>query len=264
MNEGTITICQVSSCMSPSDGWFVCSRCGDVFVRTLGDIRWLLDELDTVISQQARYVSQASGKGSKTPLPFDVKASDTRAYLMGEISTSVRLLEEANHWTSGARTEVGAAAWLARSVSAVRLHPAGGEIVDGVMRWYAAAVRVIDRPAPRQYLGECRTDHEGNDCGGRIYGKAGRAEAACDTCGGVYQADELRAHLLRELDDRVCSAAEIARLSTYLGLELDRTQVRKRINQWHARRQLEVRRLGDDGSPQFRFGDALDLLGSTS
>jgi hypothetical protein len=260
MRDDRVTICQVASCMNPSDGWIVCRSCGDTFVRTLADTAWLLEELDTVITQQARYVSQSAGKSSETPMPFDVKAAETRAYLMGEIATSVRLIEDANGWTTTASTEVGAAAWLAHSVSAVRLHPLGGIIIDSVMRWYAAAIWAIDRPAQRQYLGECGTDPDGVACGGRIYGKAGKPEATCDTCGGIYQADELRAHLLKELDDKVCTAAEIAKLTTYLALDIDRTQVRKRINQWHTRNRIEAKRIDEDGTPSFRFGDALAML----
>lgn len=253
-----LTICEVASCDRPSDGWIVCATCGRHLSEVLNDMGWMLEELDNVITGQVRYVTEASAKSAETPMPFDPKASDTRAYLVGEISTSVRLIEDANGWDSGATTDRGAALWLAHRVSAVRLHVAGGDIVDGIMRWWAAAQWVIDRPLQRQFLGDCATDWQGNDCGGRIYGRASKPEAKCDTCGGVYQAEALRAHLLKELDDRLASAAEIARLSTYLGLTQARDQVRKRINQWASRGQLVEHT--KDGETVFRFGEIYPRL----
>ena len=58
---------------------------------------------------------------------------------------------------------------------------------------------------------------------------------------------------------KLCTAAEIAHLSTYLGLDISREQVRKRINQWHRRNQI-TRKGGVLNEPTFRFGDALALL----
>lgn len=260
MSNGTkeVTICEVASCDRPSDGWIVCATCGRRLAEVLSDMGWMLEELDNVITGQVRYVSQPSAKSAETPMPFDPKASDTRAYLTAEISTSVRLIEDANGWESGATTDRAAAAWLAHRVSAVRLHVAGGEIVDGIMCWWAAAQLVIDRPLQRQFLGDCAVDPDGQACGGRIYGRAGKPEARCDTCGGVYQAEALRALLLKELDDRMCTAAETARLSTYLGLTQTRDQVRKRINQWASRGQVEKHEV--KGEVAFRFGELYPRL----
>lgn len=256
MSEATAC---AASCGRPSDGWIVCKQCSEHLKGVLVDMGWMLDELDTVITGQARYVDDASGKAAEMPMVFDVKASETRAYLVNEISTAVRLIEDANKWKSGATSEKVAAAWLLEKVSAIRLHPAGGDIVDGIMRWWAAAMMVIDRPAQRQYLGDCGVGEGDVACPGRIYGRAGKPEARCDTCGATYEADEMREWLLKRLDDQLCTAAEIARLSTYLGLDIGRDQVRKRINQWHKRGVIQ-RKGGAEDSPEFRFGEALALL----
>lgn len=254
-----LTICLVASCDRPSDGWYVCRTCGDTLARVLTDMGWMLDELDTVISQQTRYVSQSSGKSADTPMMFNVKAAETRAYLMGEVATGVRVIEESNGWDSHAGSEKAAALWLGEKVSAVRLHPAGSDIIDGIMRWWAAGMWVIDRPAQRQFLGECGVDPDGLACGGRIYGRAGKPEASCDTCGGVYQAEVLRERLLKELDDRLCTPAEIAHLSTYLGLMSGREQVRKRINQWAARGRIDGHEEPEKPT-RYRFGKVYELL----
>jgi hypothetical protein len=254
-----VTICQAAACMRPSDGWILCRDCGRVLTEVLTDMGWMLDELDLVLTGQVRYVSQSTSKSSDTPMPFDVKASETRAYLTAEIATAVRLLEEANRWESQAKTEKAAALWLRDKVSAIRLHPAGGDIIDNLLRWWAAGQWVIDRPTQRQYLGDCEKDVAGMDCGGRIYGRQGKAEARCDTCGGEYEAEEMREKLLNELDERLCTASEIAHLSTYLGLVADRTAVRKRINQWHTRKRVSPHP-NDDGDVRFRFGEVYVML----
>ena len=69
----------------------------------------------------------------------------------------------------------------------------------------------------------------------------------------------MRARLLGELDDRLCTAAEIAHLSTYLGLKADREQVRKRINQWN-KRGLITEHPGVTDEVTFRFGEVYERL----
>jgi len=198
----------------------------------------MLDELDTVLTQQTKYVDSSAGKSSETPMMFNVKASETREILVNEIQNAARLIADANGWVLTYRTPQDCATWLAYGISAIRLHPLGGQMFDEINASFAAAMWVIDRPAQRQFLGDCAVDPDGAACGGRIYGRAGKPEARCDTCGGIYEADAVRAVLLNVLDDKLCSAAEIARLSTYLGLVSDRDQIRKRINQWSKRGQI--------------------------
>ena len=94
---------------------------------------------------------------------------------------------------------------------------------------------------------------------GRLYVKAGSVWAMCDECETTHDAEEIRGRLLAELDDRLCTAAEIAKLSTYLGLKADREQVRKRINQWHTRGLIvEHPSLTDEVT--FRFGEVYARL----
>ena len=252
------TTCTATNCGRPSDDWIVCGNCADELLDVLADMPWMLDELDTVITQQTRYTTQSSGRSAETPLVFNIKAADTKARLISELAAVARTVAGANGWTLNYRTPVECSAWLERSISAIRLHPAGGEMVDTLASWHAACLWVIDRPAQRQYLGDCSATHELIPCPGAVYGRASKPEAKCDTCGATYQADARREQLLKELDDKVCTAAEIAHLSTYLGLDISREQVRKRINQWHKRGQIA--RKGGDLDPTFRFGDALALL----
>ncbi len=256
----TETICQVTGCSRPSDEWIVCASCAAAFKDTLTELdEWLLDDLDLVITQQTRYAASTKSKSAIAPLVFNLKASDTKASMVNEMDTAARLIAETNGWARDYTTPHGAARWLKFNLTAIRLHEAGAQIVDSITSWYAACVWVSDRPAQRQYLGPCDASMNGQHCPGRIYGRTGKPEAKCDVCGETYVADQLRTRLLKELDDKLCTAAEIARLSTYLGLDIDREQVRKRINQWHKRGQI-TRKGGTEDEPKFRFADALALL----
>lgn len=260
------TVCAVTGCDNPSDGWFVCRACGADLDHDLSELcDWLLEDLDLVITGQTRYTTQ-SGKSSETPMMFNVKAAEVRGSIVIALDQSAATIAESNGWTRDYATAQGCAAWLSRSISAIRLHPEGGDIIDSLSGWVRDALLVVDRPAQRNYLGDCSAELEGVKCmTGRVYARSNQSEARCDVCGSTYDADFRRSALLDELADRLCGAAEIAKLSTYLGVTADRIQIRKRINQWHKRGQLERRNAetnaaGEDIPAVFKFGDALDLI----
>lgn len=257
------TICQVATCDRPSDDWIVCKTCATAFEKVLAEVPWMLDELDTVITQQTRYTTNSSGKSAEQPMAFNVKASDMRGQLVMHLDTAARMIAEANGWNLTHTDAAGASRWLMRSLTAIRLHEAGAQIVDEITATNAGCLWVIDRPAAKQYLGDCTMVFKVEDldepCQGRIYGRQGKDRAACDTCGTEWEADALRTMLLKQLDDRLCTAAEIAHLSTYLGLVDGREKVRKRINQWAIRGRIEAHE-SEDGAVQFRFGTVYVML----
>jgi len=230
-----------------------------------------------VVSQQTRYATSAGkvgGASDDQPLPFNVKAAEQRAHLINAISAAARLVVEANNhwradtfWTAIADTTrpapgpASCAAWLSHRVAGLRLHPLGGVSRDEIMRHCASCTWLVDRPPERRYLGTCTTDWEGNACGGRIYQHNGKPEARCDTCGSLRDADALRDVLLTEARDRHVTAAEAALLSTYLGLSIGRTTVRKLVNNWTHRKVIETRdHASEDGDPRVLFGEVMDRL----
>jgi hypothetical protein len=256
------TTCTVKDCNNPSDGWFVCKGCGESLTRILGDLyEWLLADIDLVVTGQTRYALQA-GKSAETPLMFNAKAAEICGSLTIALDQSAATVAEANGWNRDYSTPGECVRWLHRSISAIRLHPEGAFIVETITAWYDEAIWVVDRPAQRHYLGDCTADFEGVPCEtGRVYGKSKKPEARCDVCGATYDAADRRASLLTQLDNRIVSAAEFAHLATYLGLPLDRAQVRKRVNQWHHRKQVERRNpKEDEATPTFRFADLLALV----
>lgn len=264
MNEN---ICTSAMCDRPAGDAFLCKICmGRIEHEILAEIPWLIDELNLVVTQQTRYTSQPRGRSAETPMVFHVRASDTLGQLVTALDTTARVIADANGWATPWHDGAGASRWLMKSLTALSLHPASGEMVDGISSWFAASLWVIDRPAARQYLGDCH-DYDKPDsaepCPGKVYGKAGKPDARCDTCGTTWDAQELRDHLLGRLESSILTAAEIVRLSTYLGLDIDREQVRKRINQWGSRGVLAVHPLASDSGAEvagYRVSEVLALL----
>lgn len=127
--------------------------------------------------------------------------------------------------------------WLLWRVDGIALHPEAAQHAQHVFEAVEAARWVVDRPETRQQLGDCLVP----DCPGHLTATPYATYAHCDHEGHAVEAQPLRDQLLDDLDDRLCTAAEIARLSTYLQLRQPRDAVRKRVNQWGHRDRIKVR-----------------------
>lgn len=255
-----VTTCGIIECDRPGDGYFVCAFHAEDLMKVCESTPWVLTELDLVMSLQTRYTSGES-LGSGESAPMDFVAAKTRRDLESALINAAARIAHSNQWDMPISAK-DAAAFLIYRITAVRLHPLSGELISSVFRTTKSAIFVIDRPVSRQYLGDCAVlsaETGVAPCPGRVYGREWRTWAACDTCGLRWDQRQLRAYLIAALSDRLCTASEIAKLSTYLGLTLSREQVRKRLNQWHRRGHLPS--MGArDGAPVFRFGTAESLL----
>lgn len=253
-----LNLCTVPSCGRPSGDWPICQRCGDILAdEVLAEVGWLLDDLDLVIGRQVRYARQVGGKSAETPLVVNMKASDVKGQLLASLDTAARLIGDANGIEPEYANGAECADWLAYRISMIRLHPGGADIVEELSRNFAAAMWVVDRPRQSQYLGACSDhprDDDLEDCPGDIRAFADQHEARCSTCGRWWPKEELKDWLIGQLEDRIMSAAEIAHMSVYLGIETPRFRVRKLIESWSRRGRLARHGGG------YRVGDALVLI----
>lgn len=264
-------LCTVAGCDRPThDGWYVCEPCGRELAERLAETRWMLDELDIVITKQTRYTTSA-GKiaraSDEQPIPFNVKASEQRRYLVTAIATAARLvIDEHPEWLTDRfwakhdehrrDSPAVAAAWLEHRIAGLRLHPLGGQARDEIMRHWSTCTWLIDRPRDRRYLGTCKTNWQGNECGGRIFQHNGAPEAHCDICGGEYEAEALTEVLIAEASGSLVTASEAAMLAMMLALPVGRTEVRRLVNVWVSRGVVETRdHASENGHPRVRFGD---------
>lgn len=242
------------------DEAYVCEDCGDLLARALGEIPWLDEQLDISVTGQkgVDYRRTGGSKGGKKaterPSPVSWGPSEARAHLRSLLVSWARFCDEEGVRHQSVTNDlpddnlIAMSRWMLNRVDGLMLHDIGSEAVDEITSAVAHCHRVVDRPAERQYLGAC------DQCEtGRLYSRDGSRWARCDTCAVSADGDTIRTRLLAELDDRLCTASEIARLSTYLGLKADRDTVRKRINQWHSRGLLDAHPVITD-EVTFRFG----------
>lgn len=248
------------------DSLTICDTCTDDLGRALGDVPWLVEQLEITATKAkgVDYRGVGGGKGAKKPaerpLPVHWGASEATTHLRA-LLVSWCLFCHDEHVTSS-DTRLGLPAddltamsrWLLWRVDGLARHELGPDALDELASAVAHCERVIDRHADRQYLGTCDGCQLGD-----LWAKPGSQWATCDHCEIATAADEVRAKVIRGLSDSCQTAAEIARLSTYLGLRKDREKVRNLVNQWHKRGRIE--RAGHlDDEPTFVFGKVYALL----
>lgn len=250
------------------DAAYACDTCGDDLARALGDVTWLNEELEVTITRQQgidyRRGNGGSGaqKPSERPLPGNWTASEARGHLKSILVSWALLCSEESVRSSDPRDGLPAddlvaiSRWLLWRVDGLMLHEAAGDVTDEVVSAVTHCHRLIDRAPDRQYLGDCR---EPECVGGRLYGRPGGSLARCTNCHTTTSADEIRKRLLGELDDRLCTAREIAELSTYLGLKASREQVRKYV-EYLSRKGLVAKHPAFSDHSVYRFGEVYDLL----
>lgn len=243
-----------------------CENCGDQLARSLGDVAWLDEQLEVTITRQQGIDYRRKGTGgakkdSERPLLGNWTASEARAHLKS-LLVSWALFCEAESIRSSDPSDglpadniIALSRWLLWRVDGLMLHDIASDAVDEITSAVAHCHRLIDRAPDRQYLGDCSE----TECSGRIYARPGGEMARCDSCGTTTKADDIRKRLLDELDDRLCTAREIAELSTYLGLKAGRDQVRKYV-EYLSRKDRIVKHPAFSDQAVYRFGEVYEHL----
>lgn len=243
------------------DSAYFCDNCGHQLSVALGDVPWLDEELETSAARikGANYAGTTT-KGAETPSPVNWGAAEARAHLKAVLTSWALFCRDERVRNASpdrglpADNLISLSRWLMWRIDGLSLLDIGPEAVDEITDAVTRCHRAVDRPADRQYLGAC------DMCdGGKLYARPKGTWARCDSCDAATEAQSIRDRLLRELDDRLCTAAEIAHLSTYLGLVADRETVRKRINQWAKRGKLAEHASFSD-EPTYRFGAVYEML----
>lgn len=255
-------------CGKPTrDEAYVCEDCLTALARVLGDVPWVDEQLEISITRQKASVLGGGSRGTGTPLPWHEKASDAKRSLHSLLATWVQFCVEEHVRDRGATLDWPAdnlqsmSRWLLWRVDGLAFHDLGNEAVDEITDSVAQAERIIFwRKRDRVYLGTCDHKPDGEDCAGEVYAGEGQQFGHCETCDRGYSVDQRRQDLNDQLDDRLFTAAEIARLCTYLGLEQPRERVRKQVNSWHKRERITSPSHNAAGDPVFRYGEIKTLL----
>ncbi len=245
------------------DEAFMCDDCGDELARLLGDVPAIVEDLDITITGQ-RGKAPASGRSATTALPWNDKAAVVLQALRNELVNAVRTCIEDQVRNSSPYpgwpddTLPAISAWLLWRVDGLAFHEEGPGLMRRLASIEGRAIRAVDRRPDVQYLGSCIAP----SCDGGIYAEVGDLVGHCrrPECRAPYKVDASRRTLEAALDARLCTAAEIAHLATYLGLRAKREAVRKRVNQWHTRGLVTPKSHAENGDPRFAYGEVRGLL----
>jgi hypothetical protein len=249
------------------DAAYGCEDCADELKRTLSDAPWHAEQLEITITKQ-RGKTPGGGGPEGAALPWHAKGSETLHALRNHLVTAVKICVEEHMRQSSPYdglpidTIASMSEWLLWRVDGLMFSPAFTEILADALRAESASYWVINRLPDWIFLGPCRFVPV---CAGCVYSMPGDLVGKCRSCKTEHDALAMRETLQRRLDDRLCTAAEIAELATYLGIPAARDVVRKRVNQWHSRKVIEAAAYDRDAAgkqtdPRFRYGDVAPRL----
>jgi hypothetical protein len=241
--------CEIEWCDRPVVEGLFCQRCADKLSAALGDVPALWEQLDIVLTRQARY-SAPEGRGGEKTLPFHVAASEHASTLRSLLVTWCRLIADERGRQLPEDNPAAIARWMLNHVQWLRHHRAGSEAVEELTMAVAQVRRIIDRPAERIYAGPCA------DCGQDMYGKPGATSVECRPCGVSYDVAEMVAWMQHEARQRLVTAKEAIILLGRFGLPLSQ----KTIEKWRQRERLFAHPEPRDGVSLYRFDDIWRLM----
>jgi hypothetical protein len=257
----------------------ICDDCTEVLDRALGDVTWVSEELDVSMTRQRSAPIVPGAPSASHGLPWHEKAAEATRNLRAILVLWVRLCDE-EHVGIGpsalpADNLPAIAAWLLHRVPGLARHDAAADALDEITNAVAECERVVFwKRKSRIYLGTCGQRVEDNDgatllesCTGEVYAEEGASVGVCDLCAQGVTVVIRQGELNRQLDDRLCTAAELARLAVILGLDAPRDSVRKKIHYWHRHKRIVQRGTlteqvkGENVEvPTFRYGEVRVML----
>lgn len=274
----TVTLC---SCGTPTrDRAFVCDRCIDSMAADLRELipteadpgLWL--GIRSVMAGERgidyRTLGGAKGGSEATGIVLDDVAVRRAKQLRKVLSRLVfeclvhqiaHRGPDSNPPRSNSVPEL--ARWLLWRLDAMALHPAFTQSPRDLAKAVDAVRWSVMPLSNRQWLGPCGLTP---DCTGSMFARRDETFATCNKCDAWIEANIRRDWLIGELENRLCTAMQIAEL--YDPERETQRKVYKRIKQWASRgRLIDPRVFEWNPCPwpaprdlKFRFGDAFDLL----
>lgn len=266
------TICRACE-RETRDEAYMCDSCHDHLARALGNMTWLDAALENTITRQKGATIGSGARGTETPLPWHEKASEARRTLHSLLVWWVQFCEAEKvrglpRWEAADDlTSLGR--WLLNCARGLTFHEEGTSALDEITDAVAQCERIVFwKKRSRSYLGQCGqtvTDEEGEvvtlSCEGDVYAEEDEQVGNCDDCGQGVTVVIRKAELEALLDDRLCTASDIARMAVFLGLDVPRDSVRKKVHYWHRHKRIIQRGTEPESeSPMFRYGEVKALL----
>lgn len=290
-----MTQTRTCTCGQPAPSSTLCKRCAHTLDVALANIRAYYADAEISLTRRraVRYDLPRGTGGSKSmPLPVDARflpdARGTQAMRQARTAVTTWVRRTLAAWppltgqlvcddalcrrcsrirherltrTPPGDTIASCCAYLQRLLPKIAAATWADQLLAELLDVERALARIDARGPERIYAGECTVclavyQHT------RLYALPGDEWVTCpaDDCGMEYRVEERRDLMRDAIDARLCTAAEIASLATYLELLEDRERTRKRINLWRTRGLLQPASASVDGEPVYPFGDTVRLL----
>jgi hypothetical protein len=251
-----------TDCGRPTTGSALCRDCEETFVREIGSLAGLADDLRAAITRQAVFDTRYGGvRTAAEPVLFDDRATRARSALMGAAWRWTFLIWDRKEPLPVGRYGglVGMGRWLHQRINRLLDHPGIGELANDVHRQMKRAARAVDRPLDRVFAGVCSARTPDGECPAWLYASPDRPIVTCRSCGAHWDVAERRDFLLAAVEHVLATTDEIASAVVWLGDGVKE----ERIRQWASRG-----RLAQQGEaivqgrrrPLYRIGDVLRLL----
>jgi hypothetical protein len=187
------------------DNAYICQSCTTRLEQSLGDVRWLDEQLDVVLMRQGVTGERVGGRGSEpaeavekgdepesgtneVALPYDPRATEVRFVLTNTLTTWARVIAEERETPLPTIGGIGITAiWIGSWLGWLRHHLAADEAWDEIGSAIASARRLIDTRPERFYAGPCNGLNE-QPCGQDLYAKVGASDITCPACTAKYDA----------------------------------------------------------------------------
>jgi hypothetical protein len=252
----------VCNCGKPTrDAAYVCEECLTRLFKALGDVPWLVEQLDIQSSKQrgVDYSAMGSAAQDDHPLPMHLPATEARSALRQTMFTWIKFCTEEHITQRGgvegwpADTLIAMSRWLMCRVDGLAFNDLGHDAADEIGNAIATCRRVVDRAPERRYAGPC-------ECGRDLYHKPGAVEVKCRDCDRSYDVGELYEWMKSQVLGRLVTAQEGATLLGRFALETPK----RIIYGWEDRKLIMAHGSNPAGKRIYLFDDLLALAAKRS
>jgi hypothetical protein len=251
--EGAMSSNPCTYCRKPqTDAASLCHLCTSEASRLLRGVRALADELRVTVTKLDKTAIFA-GPRSQTfarPLPINLPAAEILWRLGSTVVTwerSIRLLPEISKGqiVVFATDQNGSADFLVAHLPAIRKHEFAGQLLVDLKKATSDALRAIDLPETKVFLGPCETPGLVETCHAAVYAKIGASWARC-SCGASHDVAERREWLLSSMEELTVTASTARKLALYLGISIPAATISDwKRKEWIAEVEPDVYRFGD-------------------
>jgi hypothetical protein len=251
------------TCGKPTrDDAFSCDECGDKTARALGDVPWLIEELEITITKQRAAIDGDGAASAETPLMYHLPAAEKRDALRHALVVAVRFCVEEGVRNSDPGLAwpdddlASMSRWMLWRVDGLALNDMGEEITRAIRDTVRACRHVIDKPPERAYAGPCP------ECKRDLYHRHNAAEVRCHGCGQRWDVGEVNKwmseRITEHMRDKLVTAQEGAALLGRLGIA---TPVRS-VYHWAVQGRIQVAGVNQKGHRLYRWNEVLPLAAS--